>query len=249
MLFKNKNQPVHITDLCIGNNVITRAGRNCVEEYVRFLGVLIDDELSFVGHINKLKSKLNSGLYALSTCNNLVPLKIRLLIYRGLIDSHLQFGSIIYGASHPKLLEPIQILQRKALRLVAMAKYNAHTDPLFKMYSILKLSDLVSLNQTVFVRQFKNNQLPQSFQGFFQNIPAAEQKSRDDDYNLKSKYPSNNNLLYYPSVQLLRNWNCNSLAIKSESKITVLKSTIKTSKISNYEEDCLKVNCYICNQA
>ena len=154
MLFKNKNQHVHITDLCIGNNVITRAGRNCVEEYVRFLGVLIDDELSFVGHINKLKSKLNSGLYALSTSNNLVPLNIRLLIYRGLIDSHLQFGSIIYGASHPKLLEPIQILQRKALRLVAMAKYNAHTDPLFKMYNILKLSDLVSLNQTVLVRQF-----------------------------------------------------------------------------------------------
>ena len=85
MLFKNKNQHVHITDLCIGNNVITCAGRNCVEEYVRFLGVLIDDELSFVGHINKLKSKLNSGLYALSTCNNLVPLNIRLLIYRGLI--------------------------------------------------------------------------------------------------------------------------------------------------------------------
>ena len=93
------------------------------------------------------------------------------------------------------------------------------------------------------------NTHPKSFQGFFQNIPAAEQKSRDDDYNLKSKYPSNNNLLYYPSVQLLRNWNCNSLAIKSELKITVLKSTIKTSKISNYEEDCLKVNCYICKQA
>ena len=130
-----------------------------------------------------------------------------------------------------------------------MAKYNAHTDPLFKMYNILKLSDLVSLNQTVLVRQFKNNQLPQSFQGFSQNIPAAEQKSRDDDYNQKSKYPSNNNLMYYPSVQLLRNWNCNSLAIKSESKITVLKLTNKTSKISNYEDDCLKVNCYICNQA
>ena len=212
--------------MCIGNNVITCAGRNCVEEYVRFLGVLIENELSFVGHINKLKSKLTSGLYAPSTCNTLVPLNIRLLICRGLIDSHLQFGSIIYGAANPKLLEPIQILQRKALRLVAMAKYNAHTDPLFKMYNILKLSDLVSVNQTVHVRHFKNNQLLSSFQEFFQKIPAAEQKSRDEYYNLKSKYPSNNNLMYYPSVQLLRNWNCNSLALKSESKITVLKSTI-----------------------
>ena len=167
MLFKNKNQHVHIKELCIGNNVITRAGKNCAEENVRFLGVLIDDELSFVGHINKLKSKPNSGIYALSTCNNLVPLNIRLLIYRGLIDSYLQFGSIIYGAANPKLLEPIHILQRKALRLVSMAKYNAHTDPLFKMYNIVKLSDQISLNQTLFARHFKNNQLPSSFHGIF----------------------------------------------------------------------------------
>jgi hypothetical protein len=37
MLFKNKNQHVHIKELCIGNNVITRAGENCAEENVRFL--------------------------------------------------------------------------------------------------------------------------------------------------------------------------------------------------------------------
>ena len=106
LLKKNKKKHVHITDFCIGNNVITRAGRNCVEEYVCFLEVLIDDGLSFVGYINKP----NCGLYALLTCKNLVPLNKILLIYRGLIDSHLQFGSIIYGAANPKLVEPIQIL-------------------------------------------------------------------------------------------------------------------------------------------
>ena len=246
MLFKNKNQHVHVQELCIGNNVITRAGNSCIEKSVRFLGVLIDDELSFTRHIDKLKSKLNSGLYALSTCNTIVPLDIRILIYRALIDSHLQFGSIIYGAANPKLLEPLQILQRKALRLLAMAKYNAHTDPLFKKYKILKLFDLISLNQTLFVRHFKNNHLPLSFNNFFQNIPLEEKKSRDDDYNLKNKNLTSNNLLYFPSVQLLRNWNCNSLTVKAETCVGVLKSEIKTSKIFNYEEDCVKQNCYVC---
>ena len=46
----------------IGNNVITRAGCKCEEKHVRFLGNLIDDNLPFAGHIEKLKSKLNSGL-------------------------------------------------------------------------------------------------------------------------------------------------------------------------------------------
>ena len=72
MLFKNKNQHIHVKDLCIGNNVITCAGNNCAKKYVCFLGVLIDDELSFIGQIEKLKSKLNSGLYALSTCKGRV---------------------------------------------------------------------------------------------------------------------------------------------------------------------------------
>ena len=111
------------------------AGKNCAEKYVSFLGVLIDYVQSLFGRIDKLKSKLNSGLYALSTCNTIVPLEIILLIYRAQIGSHLQFAFIIYGAANPKLVEPIQVLQNKALRLLALAKYNAHTDPLFKIYS------------------------------------------------------------------------------------------------------------------
>ena len=67
------------------------------------------------------------------------------------------------------------------------SKYNAHTDPLFKKHNILKLSDLIQLNQTLFVRQYKNGKLPESFFGFFQDIPFNEQKSRDDDHNLKQK--------------------------------------------------------------
>jgi hypothetical protein len=69
--------------------MITRVGNKCVEKSVRFLGIWIDDTLSFSSHIEKMKAKLNSGLYALSTCNDIVPLKIRKTIYRSLIESHL----------------------------------------------------------------------------------------------------------------------------------------------------------------
>ena len=248
MLFKSKNEHVHLNNLYLGNDQISRVGKYCNEKYVRFLGIWIDDTLSFDGHIAKLKAKLNSGLYALSTCNHIVPLKIRKLIYRSLIESHLHFGAIIYGAANSKLLEPIEILQRKAVRLVARAKYNAHTDPLFKMFRILKHSDLVHLNQTVFVRMFKNKKLPCSFDNFFQNLTLEEQKSRDDDYNLKQKSNNSNLFLYYPSVQLIRNWNRNSIVLKSEADISCLKNDFTTFKLNSYEEDCNKLNCYVCKR-
>ena len=247
MVFKSRDQHVHVRDLYLQNNLIQRAGNNCKEKYVRFLGVWIDEEMSFSGHIAKLKGKLNSAIYALATCNTIVPLKVRKLIYRSLFESHLHFGSLLYGATQPKNLEQIEVVQRKALRLVARAKYNAHTDPLFKRHEMLKLSDLIKLNQTLFVRQYKNGKLPPSFHNFFQDIPFDEQKSRDDDYNLKLNQLADRSLLYFPGNQMIRAWNSNNLLIKSEADCTTLKENFKQNKLDLYEDDCLKPNCYVCN--
>ena len=172
---------------------------------------------------------------------------MRKLIYRSLFESHLHFGSLLYGATQPKNLEQIEIVQRKALRLVARSKYNAHTDPLFKRYEMLKLSDLIKLNQTLFVRQYKNGKLPSSFHNFFQDIPLDEQKSRDDDYNLKLNQLADRSLLYFPGNQMIRGWNSNNLLIKSEADCTTLKENFKQNKLDLYEDDCLKPNCYVCN--
>ena len=248
MVFKSRNQHVHVRDLFLQNNLIQQAGHNCTDTSVRFLGVWIDEEMSFSGHIAKLKGKLNSGLYALATCNRIVPLKVRKLIYRSLFESHLHFGSVLYGATQPKNLEQIEVVQRKALRLVSRSKYNAHTDPLFKQHDMLKLSDLIKLNQTIFVRQHKNGRLPTSFHNFFQDIPPDEQKSRDDDYNLKPKEVADRSLLYFPGNQIIRAWNSNNLLIKSEADCAILKESFKQNKLELYEEDCLKQNCYVCNR-
>ena len=160
ILYKDPVSHIHVNNLYIGNSSITRVGRYCAEKSVRFLGIWVDDTLSFSSHISKLKSKLVSGIYALSTSSKLVSLKVRKLIYRSLVESHIRFASIIYGASNSNLISDIRVLQRKAIRIVAKAKYNAHTSELFKEYSFLKFDDIVHLNQTIFVRQFKNKQLP-----------------------------------------------------------------------------------------
>jgi hypothetical protein len=247
ILFKNKNRHVHYTHLNIGTNPITRVGDNCNETLVRFLGIWIDENLTFQGHITKLKSKLNSGIYALSTCNKTVPLRIRKCIYSSLIESHLRFGATIYGAARPKYLEPISILQRKAIRLVANSNFISHTDPIFKSLGFLKHSDLIHLDQTIFMQQYSNKQVPNSLQGLFHRIHTDKQKCRNDAYNFESKQISSDDLLYYPNVQLLRSYNHNSMLIKSERKISNLKDLFIREKLYKYEYECTKQNCYVCS--
>ena len=156
ILYKNQTSHAHVSPLYICNSEITCVGQTCLENTVRFLGVLIDDQLCFSGHIEKLKSKFNSALHVLSTCKKVVLLKIEKSIYSGLFENHLRFGSIIYGAAAQKLLDRISVIQRKALRLVARAPYNAHTDVLFETYNFFKFDDLVHLNQYIFMRQYSN---------------------------------------------------------------------------------------------
>jgi hypothetical protein len=112
----------------------------------------------------------------------------------------------------------------------------------------LKLGDLIQLNQTLFVRQYKNGKLPDSFTGFFQDVPLNEQKSRDDDYNLKQNQINNNTLLYFPSSQIIRSWNQNSILLKSEADITNLKDDFVRKKLNSYDESCVKPNCQVCRQ-
>ena len=86
-----------------------------------------------------------------------------------------------------------------------------------------------------------------SFHNFFQDIPLDEQKSRDDDYNLKLNQLADRSLLYFPGNQMIRAWNSNNLLIKSEADCTTLKENFKQNKLDLYEDDCLKPNCYVFN--
>ena len=227
--------------------MITRVGNKCVEKSVRFLGIWIDDTLCFNSHIEKMKAKLNSGLYALSTCNDIVPLKIRKTIYRSLIESHLRFGTIIFGDANPKLIEPISVLQRKAIRHVARVQYNAHTDNLFKSFQFLKYDDIVQLNQCIFVRQYINKQLPNSFVNMLKYLPLSQQIYRDHEYNFITPIVNKTCLKFFPIVQLVKAWNRSSLLVKSEADIKTMKESITSKCLSKYEEECFIEDCYVCN--
>ena len=128
------------------------------------------------------------------------------------------------------------------------SKYNAHTDPLFKSCKLLKFEDLVQLDQVIFMRQYSNNFLPESFNNFFKYIPLEDQKCRDDDYNFSQKQFTNKDLFYYPAVQLTQSWNRANITLKSEGEIATVKTNFISTKMLQYSEECSKVSCFACGR-
>ena len=84
----------------------------------KFLGVILDDQLSWVPHIEQLVKKLQSTcgrLYRIKSC---LPEKIYEEIYHTLFESHLGYGISVWGGVSLNRLESLFLVQKKCVRII-----------------------------------------------------------------------------------------------------------------------------------
>ena len=87
--------------------------------------------------------------------------------YNSLILPHLNYGIMTWGYK----CDRINKLQKKAIRIVSLSKYNAHTEPIFKRLQLLKVADILKIQELKFYYRFMHNTLPRYLQriAFHQN--------------------------------------------------------------------------------
>ena len=145
-----------------------------------------------------------------------------------MFESHLHFGSIVWGSAKSSMLSKLEVQQKKAIRHVNYLKYNAHTKEAFKQHGFLQLFDLISYNQAVFVQNYKNNKLLFLFNNMFDNVPENVRRSRDDDYNLLLPQNKHAFLNHFPQHKIIYNWNNLPLLVKSVSEPSKFRSELKS---------------------
>lgn len=84
----------------------------------------------------------------------------------------LSYGIIIWGNTYKTTLQPILILQKKAMQLIPFSRFDEHSSPLFKCLEIIKFLDLVTfyLPVAIFICKYHNKLLPLVFVSFFTKI-------------------------------------------------------------------------------
>ena len=108
MIFTKHRQPnIESLVLKVGGIHIER------KTVARFLGVLIDDKLSFSQHITAIKTKMSRYIGTLYRLKHILPLKARLLIYNSLVQSHLNYCSLVWGFTNKSKIEALFSTQKK----------------------------------------------------------------------------------------------------------------------------------------
>ena len=99
--------------------------------FVKYLGVLIDNNLSWKFHVDYIALKIGKTIGIISRLRHFVPTSILLNIYRSLIHPYISYGLLARGQTSKANLKKILILQKRALRLIYFANKREHAIPLF----------------------------------------------------------------------------------------------------------------------
>ena len=94
-----------------------------------------------------------------------------LSLYHSIFSSHMIYGCQTWGLVENKYTKKIQTLQNRALRLVSFSDNSENairTCDLYKNLKLLKLNDLVTLKNMLFIHDYFNKNLPESFKNYFQ---------------------------------------------------------------------------------
>ena len=80
----------------------------------------------------------------------------KLMLYNALILPHINYGLMVWGFQTHRIFT----LQKKALRIITLSGYLSHTDALYKTNNLLKIDDILILQQLKFYFTYLNNILP-----------------------------------------------------------------------------------------
>ena len=125
------------------------------------------DEIELVG--NKI-SKVTGILYRLK---NVFPENVLFVLYNSLIVSYINYRLLLWGIHSHKL----ELLQKKALRLMTDSNYLAHTTPLLIKHGLLNVRDMYKLKLLKFYYKLSYDLLPPYFNKY---IEIIEQKPARD---------------------------------------------------------------------
>jgi len=181
----NKTKFMVITNKPFTNIVLSIQNHTleCVSE-MKFLGIILDNKLTFKRHIHAVSNKLSSAVGVMYRIRPFMQSYTLKKIYFALIQSHLIYGILVWGQAAQSNLNRIYSLQKKAIKLIAANSSQPnvvtsipHFNVLYKLCSVIKLYKCINTEHSPHFNEVLNSLLPNHSQytrrnlNRFYNIP------------------------------------------------------------------------------
>ena len=210
----------------------------------RFLGVIMDEKLTWATHIAAIKSKMAMFTGILYRLKSTLPLKVRLAIYHSFIQSHLNFCSLVWGFAAKSHIDSLFRKQKAGIRAVMPGQvtthYNegltpTHTKPFFTEHKILTVQNLIAKNAVSLLlkSEFCSQKVPLLInEPFSKGAPHLSDSTCEDTHYWTEKYHQSSfqKSVFYKGPLLRNDPRIITLIFDKTSEIRTIRSHSKATK-------------------
>ena len=129
-------------------------------ECIKYLGVILDNKLSWIQHISYVKNKISKGIGIMYKARNYINKKALIGLYHSYIYPYFIYYIESWGNASNYHLDPLFVIQKRILRIPTFSSYDVPSDSLFKHTNILLLYKLVHYRIGIMMNKYANYLLP-----------------------------------------------------------------------------------------
>ena len=145
---------------------------NIIEvQCIKYLGVILDNKLSWIQHISYVKSKISKDIGIMYKARNYINKKALLGLYHSYIYPYLIYCIESWGNASNCHIDPLYMLQKRILRILTFSNYDVPSELLFRYTNILPLYKLVHYRIGIMMYKYANGLLPSVINSIYVKHP------------------------------------------------------------------------------
>jgi len=147
-----------LINIKLGGKSLMRCGYGLQEEGVKFLGVLIDENLDWKLQTKKVKKKIGKGNYLLWRYRNNLSTGMKKTIYESFVRTHLTYCLPVWGAKKTSELTELKKTIKRIWSKIGVRRQ--HTNNRLIEHKILKLEDELKLAELKIIWRWNKKRIP-----------------------------------------------------------------------------------------
>ena len=224
------------TKLTVNEDLVIKNIKIKQEEHTKFLGVILDQRLTFLKHILLIKGKMSRAMGILYKCKRSLNQNTLLTLYNAFIYPYINYCTCVWANTYQAYLKPLMTLQNRAIRTVTNSSWDDSAEPLYKKIKALSINKLHTYSVQLFVFKLKNDEVPSIFQNFF--VPNSSIHNHLTRQAINFRTPIHKTVQFYRSVKCVgvKTFNyflnkvdmgCSYITYKKHLKEFILNNEIK----------------------
>ena len=141
---------------------------------IKYLGLILDNKLSWKYHIAELSKKLGRAVGMLYKIRQFCPTSVLRSLYFSLFNSHLAYGLVVWGNANRSLINKVKSLQNRALRCIDPSiEGQDNINYIHQNLNILTIDHQLEVQLSSLMWDYDNNTLPESLKTHFKRVKPS----------------------------------------------------------------------------